>query len=471
MIILNKTLHFITTVSGYSGSVLSPKKSISRARCDAILLFVMCMACVHGTSMFDCSVCLEKSPITSNSIWNRCVYNGNQKYELPCGHKFHLDCIGFWILEWHHTSCPNCRAAVSNETNIQLQKRQKKPWPQKFAETIFNMLKIIFDFTWYIIQRAGKPFQVSLLRLLPFILEIRLAFNQNRLWNKVRRTRLWKWFRKQSSNTKRKLNQYYTLIIEFPNSMWNNYIRKPIDSAQAYLLEEYNDETVEIYAYKVIAPFKAKVMSPLPVNTMSPLPEKVMSPLPKADIRHDQPVDKDTFITTFVEGDVVYSSINFANYNQLKIQDAKLMKVFVETSDARKRAHLYIHSRSTLNLKKVQSIRNKRIVSCQDLDQKIYEKLSNSAPWPMWDNFILFFKFIFILIIAPVDMMVFKLMVLSVFLASNFLNLIVHLYLRFGLHLEKYIQTVSNDTFDTYYTKKDVKRNQDTLSILKLLEL
>ena len=48
----------------------------------------------------DCSICME--------VLNACVM-------LPCGHKFHNECVSKWFEESATPTCPLCRQCIQNE--------------------------------------------------------------------------------------------------------------------------------------------------------------------------------------------------------------------------------------------------------------------------------------------------------------------------------------------------------------------
>jgi len=303
---------------------------------------------------------------------------------------------------------------------------------QKFSETIFNTIKsinfIIFWYMWYIIQNVGEKIEMILLQLLPIFLKVRSLFNENRLLHKVRKTRLWKWIHKESFKMKRKmsnlLNQCYTSIIELPNVMWEIYILKPIYFVQTYLLTEHNDQTVEIYAYKVTSPLKAQIR-----------PEQLE-------------VDEIMFMTTLHEGAVVYSSINFSKYNQSKSKGSKLMRGFTITPGARKRTHVYIHSKSTLNLKKIYPLRNKMVVSCYD-QRTIMRKIRKATSDPFQNEFLIALFVGYTLRFISMNIW-YKYLIFCALMVRNIPAWFSFFFILYWLRLDRYITIVSNDTFNTY---------------------
>jgi hypothetical protein len=229
-------------------------------------------------------------------------------YVLPCGHSFHLDCIALWVLQTHHTTCPNCRANILNTVNTELEELQEKPLPQKFVEkvklgmneyifpAIIYMVKFIFWFVWYIIKSVGK---LSPLRLISAFLQTQLLCRG--LLYKFGQTRLWTWIRRKSSNTKRKianqLDQFYTFIIGFSDLLWDIYILRPINSVQRELLQDKQDKTMEIYTYEIIIPtLKAYKHETIPNEEEEP----------------------NNLVHTLNKGELIYSTINFSKYKEKK---------------------------------------------------------------------------------------------------------------------------------------------------------
>lgn len=49
---------------------------------------------------------------------------------LPCGHQFHKECVGSWMMQPRRTSCPVCRFKVHATTRTVLRKDAPKP-PKK----------------------------------------------------------------------------------------------------------------------------------------------------------------------------------------------------------------------------------------------------------------------------------------------------------------------------------------------------
>lgn len=50
---------------------------------------------------------------------------GEECVQLPCGHQFHFDCVSTWLHS--HTTCPNCRAAVSELSELGSEKSHPRP--------------------------------------------------------------------------------------------------------------------------------------------------------------------------------------------------------------------------------------------------------------------------------------------------------------------------------------------------------
>jgi len=65
----------------------------------------MAIQCMHG-GLGDCSICLED--LGGNAQGDPA--HGAARQRLPCGHEFHLYCVGEWIAT--HRTCPFCRAVV-----------------------------------------------------------------------------------------------------------------------------------------------------------------------------------------------------------------------------------------------------------------------------------------------------------------------------------------------------------------------
>jgi hypothetical protein len=56
---------------------------------------------------WTCSICTENE-----------TENGNVIYTVPCGHKFHVQCITPWVEQ--HNICPNCRANITGYSNVSI---------------------------------------------------------------------------------------------------------------------------------------------------------------------------------------------------------------------------------------------------------------------------------------------------------------------------------------------------------------
>jgi hypothetical protein len=65
-------------------------KTNSSHRCRLSCMSPLSVCNVHAP---DCSICLEK--------------NGTMSHVLPCGHAFHIQCIGTWYT--NDRRCPMCR--------------------------------------------------------------------------------------------------------------------------------------------------------------------------------------------------------------------------------------------------------------------------------------------------------------------------------------------------------------------------
>jgi hypothetical protein len=59
------------------------------------------------TTDWVCSICRENE-----------TENGNVIYTVPCGHKFHVQCISGWI--GTHNTCPDCRIVITGYSNVSI---------------------------------------------------------------------------------------------------------------------------------------------------------------------------------------------------------------------------------------------------------------------------------------------------------------------------------------------------------------
>ena len=79
----------------------------------------------------QCSICFEQTD--------------SKKYQLPCNHMFHMDCIKPWIDRMN--TCPVCRAEISLPMNEEyaydIIKRNLRKWIYKRRNTITHTISII----------------------------------------------------------------------------------------------------------------------------------------------------------------------------------------------------------------------------------------------------------------------------------------------------------------------------------------
>ena len=68
----------------------------------------------------ECSICYEEMNITDVAT-------------LPCGHQYHKQCVGSWMLEVRKTTCPLCRLKVPPKVRSVLRRYAPKPPPKKRA--------------------------------------------------------------------------------------------------------------------------------------------------------------------------------------------------------------------------------------------------------------------------------------------------------------------------------------------------
>jgi len=64
----------------------------------------------------DCSICLE--PLTINVA-----------IALPCGHRFHKDCIVNWLSR-SQGKCPNCKQRITNIPYISIEEQEQEQEPE-----------------------------------------------------------------------------------------------------------------------------------------------------------------------------------------------------------------------------------------------------------------------------------------------------------------------------------------------------
>ena len=62
----------------------------------------------------ECPMCLEMLPDESVTV-------------LPCLHKFHNDCVGFWMLKKFTDTCPICRLRMPPKVRSTLRKAATPP--------------------------------------------------------------------------------------------------------------------------------------------------------------------------------------------------------------------------------------------------------------------------------------------------------------------------------------------------------
>jgi hypothetical protein len=70
----------------------------------------------------DCSICLE--PLTNNVA-----------IALPCGHRFHKDCIVNWLSR-SQGKCPNCKQRITNIPYISIEEQELEPEPEPEYEPL-----------------------------------------------------------------------------------------------------------------------------------------------------------------------------------------------------------------------------------------------------------------------------------------------------------------------------------------------
>jgi hypothetical protein len=70
----------------------------------------------------DCSICLE--PLTINVAT-----------ALPCGHRFHKDCIVNWLVR-SQGKCPNCKQRITNIPYISTVEPEEEPEPEPEYEPL-----------------------------------------------------------------------------------------------------------------------------------------------------------------------------------------------------------------------------------------------------------------------------------------------------------------------------------------------
>jgi hypothetical protein len=70
----------------------------------------------------DCSICLE--PLTENVAT-----------ALPCGHRFHKDCIVNWLVR-SQGKCPNCKQRITNIPYISRVEPEEEPEPEPEYEPL-----------------------------------------------------------------------------------------------------------------------------------------------------------------------------------------------------------------------------------------------------------------------------------------------------------------------------------------------
>jgi hypothetical protein len=61
---------------------------------------------------WQCTICLGDEKECEHSL------SPNVIYCIPCGHKFHVDCIGPWMLI--RDTCPLCRVRVTGYSNVSI---------------------------------------------------------------------------------------------------------------------------------------------------------------------------------------------------------------------------------------------------------------------------------------------------------------------------------------------------------------
>ena len=71
-------------------------------------------ACHDADSGKPCAICMEPICVEIHPMSSECDVGGDSKgggTKLPCGHSFHLDCVGPWITR-EKAECPCCRAPL-----------------------------------------------------------------------------------------------------------------------------------------------------------------------------------------------------------------------------------------------------------------------------------------------------------------------------------------------------------------------
>lgn len=77
---------------------------------------------VHAGPILGSGIDQSSSRPTTDWVCSICRENetegGNVIYTVPCGHKFHVQCISGWI--GTHNTCPDCRIVITGYSNVSI---------------------------------------------------------------------------------------------------------------------------------------------------------------------------------------------------------------------------------------------------------------------------------------------------------------------------------------------------------------